>query len=624
MNEPSTVHKLLLGVVAMAAACTDVVPAPPPPPSEAVTGRGNYEDPTARSRAPSPGRPKRPYDGPVGRGGGGGESVRGIELGPVVSLERPPPPLGGASVLLLADGNSVAATDPDRDRVALVDLTTHEVRIVALLVDDEPGRLVQDAAGRVHVVLDRAGVVATIDPVTAQVVARRNVCAVPHGIALRGAELVVACSGGELVVLPSDPAGAPHVLARIDRDLRDVVVVGADLLVSRLRSAEVLHVRGGDGVVLARATRPFAGGIGEAFVGWRLVKQGSGSAALLHQVAIPIEEDDGTDSGYGGSAGPFVDGCLGPVASAITSFTPDANGLTVTRDFATPCDAVVPVDLVQSKDRWAIVAPGKSRTSWGRQVFTDEQAIYYSYDGLQAVAVTVTPTDRLIVLSREPAVLSISDPGIWSTATRIQLGGEAREDTGHSIFHVDTGASIACASCHPGGADDGHVWPFTKGNRRTQPLAGRLEGTAPYHWDGDMQSVEAFGMVFSGLMDGPWLAPAETNALGAYLRRLPAPHVSAPGDPAAVSRGKTLFESASVGCSGCHSGSLMTNNTTADVGTGASFQVPSLYDVAVRAPYLHDGRAATLRDSFAMPGHGDTSALGADEVRDLLTYVESL
>jgi len=36
---------------------------------------------------------------------------------------------------------------------------------------------------------------------------------------------------------------------------------------------------------------------------------------------------------------------------------------------------------------------------------------------------------------------------------------------------------------------------------------------------------------------------------------------------------------------------MLTNNQSADVGTGGTFQVPSLVDLAHRAPYMHDGCA---------------------------------
>ena len=97
---------------------------------------------------------------------------------------------------------------------------------------DEPGRVVEDGAGRVDVVLRRGGAVATIDPKSATVAARRAVCSAPRGIAYQAAtdqlteQLQVACAGGELVALPA-AGGAATRTVMLDRDLRDVVVGAA-------------------------------------------------------------------------------------------------------------------------------------------------------------------------------------------------------------------------------------------------------------------------------------------------------------------------------------------------------------------------------------------------------------
>jgi hypothetical protein len=67
---------------------------------------------------------------------------------------------------------------------------------------------------------------------------------------------------------------------------------------------------------------------------------------------------------------------------------------------------------------------------------------------------------------------------------------------------------------------------------------------------------------------------------------------------------------------------------TLDVGTGGSFQVPSLVGVGWRSPYLHDGRAPDLLDRFN-PGvggdlHGHTSQLSTAQLDDLVQYLQTL
>lgn len=89
-------------------------------------------------------------------------------------------------------------------------------------------------------------------------------------------------------------------------------------------------------------------------------------------------------------------------------------------------------------------------------------------------------------------------------------------------------------------------------------------------------------------------------------------------DEAAWTRGSALFASE---CASCHAGDALTNDQTIDVGTGGAFQVPSLRGLAYRAPYLHDGSAATVADVLARHG---AAALDDGARADLLAYARSL
>src|SRR4029078_4686452 len=85
------------------------------------------------------------------------------------------------------------------------------------------------------------GAIATIDPNAAKVTDRRAVCAAPRGLAYDSKSDVVhvACAGGELVSLPAAGGNAVRSL-HLANDLRDVIVKGDHLVVTRFRSAEVL------------------------------------------------------------------------------------------------------------------------------------------------------------------------------------------------------------------------------------------------------------------------------------------------------------------------------------------------------------------------------------------------
>jgi mono/diheme cytochrome c family protein len=245
----------------------------------------------------------------------------------------------------------------------------------------------------------------------------------------------------------------------------------------------------------------------------------------------------------------------------------------------------------------------------------------------QPTAVAFTVDGTLVIQTREPAKLEL----ISADARReIPLGGESWADTGHDLFHRDSGGGIACASCHAEGADDGHVWDFKGfGLRRTQSINVGLRDTAPFHWSGDMADLSALmGEVFVNRMGGVPQIPARVEALANWMfAQEPPPAVRAADEPA-VMHGKQLFESEQVACGKCHSGEKLTNNKSEDVGTGGKFQVPSLRGLAYRAPFIHTGCASTLRERFDAgcggDKHGDVSHLTASELDDLLAYLESL
>ena len=242
----------------------------------------------------------------------------------------------------------------------------------------------------------------------------------------------------------------------------------------------------------------------------------------------------------------------------------------------------------------------------------------------QPVAVAFDGSGALIVQSREPAMLALGD------GTTISLSTVSRADTGHTLFHANSGGFLACASCHAEGNEDGRTWNFScEGPRRTQSVQTGLAGTEPFHWDGnETDFTHLMTDVFQGRMSGPVLATDQGAALLGWLDRQPRAPKPQPDDAGAVTRGQALFQDPAHGCAICHAGSHMTNNQTVDVGTGGRFQVPSLIGVGSRAPYMHNGCAPTLADRFGPCGggdqHGVTSTLTPADVSDLVAYLKTL
>lgn len=601
----------------------------------------------------------------------------------VVRAQKPPVPISGGTLLASSDGTRAFVADSDRDRVSVVDVATQRVlQHVALDPGDEPGRLVQDDVGRVHVVLRGAGAVATLDAVSFQLLAKRAVCAAPRGIAFEAASqtLLVACSGGDLVSLPAAEGGV-GVRVHLGGDLRDVVPrADGGYYVSRAKSAELLTLdaahtlRGSARPITAQLPLPGRDGTKvmdtlSPELARRTLALRGGGAMMLHQGArdgaIPLGDPHAPDpnaSPYGGGSDGDPIGCAGVVGSEITLFD-DGDRPPLTGRI----QDVLAVDIAESPEGEMVVASAGppdpdapavrvmlppplmpqqlNVVSWyDRNVWESaysmqlplEKTCWAPTDVRQlpapVTALAFLPDGRLLAQSREPATLWIlpSFAHLRDAPLAIALGGASVLDTGHELFHRDAGAGVACASCHLEGGDDGHVWQFLdRGPRRTQALNVGLEGTAPFHWVGDMSDIATLmENVFVGRMGGVHQSPERTRALEQWLYALPRPAPQRDPNDAAAVRGKALFEGEAQ-CSKCHDGPKLTDNRTLDVGTGLSLQVPSLIGVVYRSPWLHDGCATSLRQRFdpscgGGDQHGQTSQLDSDQLDDLVAYLESL
>ena len=113
-------------------------------------------------------------------------------------------------------------------------------------------------------------------------------------------------------------------------------------------------------------------------------------------------------------------------------------------------------------------------------------------------------------------------------------------------------------------------------------------------------------------------------------------------DPTALSdsarRGMALFFSARLACSRCHEGPAFSGSRTLFANNGIGqrrFRIPTLRNVAATAPYMHDGRFASLDDVIDHYTRGGTAtasrsplvrgfSLTSEEKCDLIAFLESL
>ena len=210
------------------------------------------------------------------------------------------------------------------------------------------------------------------------------------------------------------------------------------------------------------------------------------------------------------------------------------------------------------------------------------------------------------------------------------------EDAGRRMFFSATasqmsadGSGVSCSTCHFDGRNDGLTWTFEDGVRQVPSLAGAVAVTAPFTWTLNVESVAAEAQITSeGRMGGNGLSYAEAAQVAAYIETIPTADSETRGsDDPAVARGKALFESATVGCSECHTGDRMTDNDFHSMYGLTDVNTPGLVGVAASAPYLHDGSAATIRDVLETARQGEmgyTGDLTDDEMADLEAYVLSL
>jgi len=180
-------------------------------------------------------------------------------------------------------------------------------------------------------------------------------------------------------------------------------------------------------------------------------------------------------------------------------------------------------------------------------------------------------------------------------------------------------------------------------------LSKRLQSNASY--------LKAFDKAFGRVPD----AYTIPRALSSYVRSLPAPDADYDrydqGDSTALSasaiKGLQLFESERLQCGSCHTAPLFTSFAFAnnglyddykDIGRAlitqktddqGKFRIPSLRNVAVTAPYMHDGSVATLAEVIQHYADGTSThknkdsrlqgfTISKEETEQLISFLLSL
>jgi len=215
-------------------------------------------------------------------------------------------------------------------------------------------------------------------------------------------------------------------------------------------------------------------------------------------------------------------------------------------------------------------------------------------------------------------------------------GGEmTAERHGKMLFH-DAKMCFqqwqSCVSCHPDARADGLNWDLLNdgiGNPKNTKSLLLSHQTPPVMSRGVRDRAETAvraGMKYIQFTVRP---EEDAEAIDAFLKSMEPAPAPAELDEEATKRGEAVFNFA--GCVNCHPAPLYTDMQKYNLGMGLygdegeAFDTPTLVEVWRTAPYLHDGRAASIRDVLTVHNlndrHGKTSELTEQELADLEAYV---
>jgi len=254
--------------------------------------------------------------------------------------------------------------------------------------------------------------------------------------------------------------------------------------------------------------------------------------------------------------------------------------------------------------------------------------------------------------------VQVIDVQAGAVSRSIPLGGPGSQGVslarrGEMLFH-DASKSFnqwySCNTCHTDGHTNGldfdtlndgrqDLSTAHKRSRKKVPTLRRVALTGPWTWHGWQDDLtDATVESFTKSMQGPRPGAEDARAVVAYLETLDYPRnphrEPGGGLGPAARRGEALFRSAKAACNNCHKGPEFTDGRIHEAGLEESddaypgYNPPSLRGAYDKAPYLHDGRSATLKDALTGPHNPDAlngmGPLSGSEVDDLVAYLKSL
>jgi YVTN family beta-propeller protein len=543
----------------------------------------------------------------------------GTVLSEVATGEKP------AGVAISKDGRRGVVSHWYGYNLAVLDVGSNRIEVVGRVeVGPEPRGVAISPDGRTaYVAVGVSNEVVRVDLDARQVTGRLPVGREPRGLAISpdGSRLLVGNARGQsLSVIGTADFQVEHTLT-VDADNLRQVAISAD---------------GQFGYVANMKNRGFATTQQNIDRGWVLGQRLS---------RIPL---DGSES--------YASLSLDPQGKAVA----DAYGVASSRDgrfLAVSCGGTHEVVLFRTDAK-----PLPWRSGGSRDLIHED---LLKGDGrFRRVAVGGRPTElafapdgnTLYAANYLENAVQVVDAEAGTLVKSIALGGPSEltlARQGEILFHDATRSFnqwYSCNTCHA----DGHTggldfdtmndgWhDLSTAHLRSRKKVPTLRGvvrTKPWTWHGWQTSLEdAIVESFTKSMQGSKPKPEDLQAMVAYLGTLEYPRnpyrePDGSLSPAAQ-RGESVFRSAKAACNTCHGGPELTDGKIHVVGLEErgdvyrGYNPPTLRGLYDKEPYLHDGRAATLRDVLTGPHNPENvtglGSLSEAETDDLIAYLKSL
>ena len=246
--------------------------------------------------------------------------------------------------------------------------------------------------------------------------------------------------------------------------------------------------------------------------------------------------------------------------------------------------------------------------------------------------------DRLLVPTYFADILNIVDINTHEV-TSVNLNPdreESAENKGERFFNDASHCFQqwqSCNGCHPGDArTDGMNWDLMNdgvGNSKNCKSLLFSHPTPPSMISGIRETAEhavRAGFKFIQFFD---ITEEDAVCVDAYLKSLrpvPSPYLGDRELSELAREGRKVFDK--LKCGECHSGTYYTDFKMHRIGDDIEFEkgwdTPTLREVWRTAPYLFDGRAATMHEVFDVHKHGIDKKVSKKEIRALTEYVNSL